>query len=111
MAAVPKNKRSKSKRDMKRNSFKLAVLSIVECPRCRAKKVSHRVCLACGYYDNKEIIKVEKQKKEKGKEKTRQTEKEASKAKQAAGVSGRRGKTAVAESSPGHDSENKEESA
>ena len=58
MAAVPKGKRSKSKRDMKRNGFKLGVLSVVECPRCRAKKVAHRVCTACGYYDNKEVIKI-----------------------------------------------------
>ncbi len=58
MAAVPKNKRSKSKRDMKRNGFKLSVLSVVECPRCRVKKVAHRVCTACGYYDNKEVIKI-----------------------------------------------------
>jgi large subunit ribosomal protein L32 len=58
VAAVPKGKRSKSKRDMKRNGFKLGVLSVVECPRCRVKKVAHRVCTACGYYDNKEIIKI-----------------------------------------------------
>jgi len=58
VAAVPKGKRSKSKRDMKRNGFKLGILSVVECPRCRAKKVAHRVCTACGYYDNKEIIKI-----------------------------------------------------
>jgi len=58
VAAVPKNKRSKSKRDMKRNGFRLGILSVVECPRCRAKKVAHRVCTACGYYDNKEIIKI-----------------------------------------------------
>jgi large subunit ribosomal protein L32 len=58
VAAVPKGKRSKSKRDMKRNGFKLGILSVVECPRCRAKKVAHRVCITCGYYDNKEIIKI-----------------------------------------------------
>ncbi len=69
MAAVPKNKRSKSKRDMKRNSYKLTVLNIVECPRCRAKKIAHRVCLSCGYYDNNEIIKFKEKSKEKQKEK------------------------------------------
>jgi large subunit ribosomal protein L32 len=79
VAAVPKNKRSKSKRDMKRNSFKLTVLSIVECPRCRAKKVAHRVCKACGYYDNKEIIKLEKKSKEKQKEKNTEKKQKASK--------------------------------
>ncbi len=68
MAAVPKNKRSKSRRDMKRNGFKLGILSIVECPRCRAKKVAHRVCLACGYYDNKEIIKIKDKTKDKSPE-------------------------------------------
>jgi large subunit ribosomal protein L32 len=71
LAAVPKNKRSKAKRNTKRNSFKLSVLSIVECPRCRAKKIAHRVCQACGYYDNKEIIQLEKKTKEKSSEKNR----------------------------------------
>ena len=78
MAAVPKNKRSKSKRDMKRNSYKLNTLEVVECPRCRAKKVAHRVCTACGYYDNKEIIKF----KEKGKEKTQPETKKRTRASQ-----------------------------
>ena len=69
MAAVPKNKRSKSKRDMKRNNFKLNAMSITECPRCHAKKVAHRVCLSCGYYNNVEIIKFEEKSKTKGSEK------------------------------------------
>jgi large subunit ribosomal protein L32 len=79
LAAVPKNKRSKAKRNTKRNSFKLSVLSIVECPRCRAKKIAHRVCQACGYYDNKEIIQREKKTKEKSSEKTRESAKTRSK--------------------------------
>ncbi|MBN1298307.1 MAG: 50S ribosomal protein L32, partial [Actinobacteria bacterium] len=60
-------------KNTKRNSFKLNVLSIVECPRCRAKKIAHRVCRACGYYDNKEIIKLEKKSKEKSTEKVKET--------------------------------------
>jgi large subunit ribosomal protein L32 len=79
LAAVPKNKRSKSKRDMKRNNYKLTVLSIVECPRCRAKKTAHRVCKACGYYDNKEIIKLEKKSKDKQKEKSVEKKQKTSK--------------------------------
>ncbi len=75
MAAVPKNKRSKSKRDMKRNSYKLAIPSIVECPRCRAKKIAHRVCLSCGYYKNNMIINLDKKNKEKA-EKQAKTKKE-----------------------------------
>lgn len=73
LVAVPKNKKSKSKRDMRKNSFKLEAASIVECPRCHSKKMAHRVCQNCGYYDNKEIIKIKVKSKEKGKEKERKT--------------------------------------
>ncbi len=81
LVAVPKNKKSKSKRDMRRTHDKLKVASIVECPRCHSKKIAHRVCENCGYYDNKEIIKIiskEKSKeisKEKSKEKNKETKK------------------------------------
>jgi len=71
--AVPKNKKSKSKRDMRRTHDKLKVASIVECPRCHSKKIAHRVCENCGYYDNKEIIKIVS--KEKSKEKSKETTK------------------------------------
>jgi len=71
--AVPKNKKSKSKRDMRRTHDKLKVASIVECPRCHSKKIAHRVCENCGYYDNKEIIKIVS--KEKSKEKSKETAK------------------------------------
>jgi len=71
LVAVPKNKKSKSKRDMRRTHDKLKVTSIVECPRCHSKKIAHRVCENCGYYDNKEIIKIVS--KEKSKEKSKET--------------------------------------
>ena len=69
MPAVPKNKKSKSKRDMRRNSFRLKALNIIECPRCHAKKIAHRVCQSCGYYNNTEIIQMEKKSKVKAAEK------------------------------------------
>jgi large subunit ribosomal protein L32 len=71
--ALPKNKKSKSKRDMRRTHDKLKVSSIVECSRCHSKKIAHRVCENCGYYDNKEIIKIVS--KEKSKEKSKETTK------------------------------------
>lgn len=73
VVAVPKNKKSKSKRDMRRTHDKLKIASIVECPRCHSKKIAHRVCENCGYYDNKEIIKIKS--KEKNKEKSKETAK------------------------------------
>jgi large subunit ribosomal protein L32 len=69
LPAVPKNKRSKSKRDMRRNSFRLKALNIIECPRCHAKKIAHRVCQSCGYYNNTEIIQMEEKSKSKPAEK------------------------------------------
>ena len=73
LVAVPKNKKSKSKRDMRRTHGKLKVASVVECPRCHSKKIAHRVCANCGYYDNKEIIKIVS--KEKSKEKRKKQKK------------------------------------
>ena len=54
--AVPKGNTSKSKRDKRRTHDKLTPVNVVECPRCHAKKAAHRVCLTCGYYDNKQIL-------------------------------------------------------
>lgn len=67
MPAVQKNKRSRSNKNARRNSFKLEPVNIVECPRCHAKKIAHRVCESCGYYNNVEIIQKEEKSKEKGK--------------------------------------------
>jgi large subunit ribosomal protein L32 len=54
--AVPKGNTSKSKRDKRRTHDKLTAVNVIECPRCHAKKLAHRVCLSCGYYDNKEVL-------------------------------------------------------
>ncbi|MDD3410633.1 MAG: 50S ribosomal protein L32, partial [Eubacteriales bacterium] len=29
---------------------------IVECPQCHQKKLAHRVCKHCGYYDGVQVI-------------------------------------------------------
>ena len=52
-----------------KKSFKLKALNIIECPRCHAKKIAHRVCQSCGYYNNTEIIQLEKKSKSKTVEK------------------------------------------
>jgi large subunit ribosomal protein L32 len=61
--AVPKGNTSKSKRDKRRTHDKLTPVNVVECPRCHAKKLAHRVCLTCGYYDNKQTLQVSGEKK------------------------------------------------
>ncbi len=57
--AVPKNKVSKARRNSRRANWKLTAPNMVECPQCREFKMPHKVCKACGYYNGKEIIKVE----------------------------------------------------
>jgi large subunit ribosomal protein L32 len=56
--AVPKKKKSKSRRDMRRSHHALAAPSRVECPNCGEFKRPHHVCPACGQYDGKEVVEV-----------------------------------------------------
>lgn len=55
--AVPKRRRSKSKRDMRRAQSKLVAPRLAPCPQCGDLKPGHQVCLSCGYYKNREVIK------------------------------------------------------
>ncbi|MFZ5966338.1 MAG: 50S ribosomal protein L32 [Bacillota bacterium] len=58
--AVPKRKTSKARRDKRRASnIKMTAPNIVECPQCHEPKLSHRVCKACGFYQDKEVIKAQ----------------------------------------------------
>lgn len=58
--AVPKRKTSKSRRDKRRsNVWKLQAPALMKCPHCGEYKATHRVCGNCGYYNGREVIKVE----------------------------------------------------
>lgn len=57
--AVPKRKTSKQRKHKRRTHFKLSAPGLVACPQCHALKMAHRVCKECGFYDGKEIVKVE----------------------------------------------------
>ena len=63
--AVPKGKISKARKHSRRANWKLSLPGIVECPRCRSAKLSHRVCKKCGYYDGKQVMEVDEDKKAK----------------------------------------------
>ena len=60
--AVPKGKVSKARRNSRRANWKLSMPGIVACPQCRTMKLAHRVCKKCGYYDGKQVIKIEEEK-------------------------------------------------
>ncbi|MFP3928075.1 MAG: 50S ribosomal protein L32 [Desulfobacteraceae bacterium] len=57
--AVPKRKKSKSKRDMRRSHHRLQMPGVTECPQCHEAVLPHRVCPHCGMYRGREILKLE----------------------------------------------------
>jgi large subunit ribosomal protein L32 len=59
--AVPKRKVSKARRDKRRANWKLTIPGMVKCPQCQEYKLPHKVCMACGSYNGKEVIKVDAQ--------------------------------------------------
>ena len=57
--AVPARRISKTRRDKRRsNVWKLDTPTLVTCPKCGEFKRPHRVCLACGDYKGREVIKI-----------------------------------------------------
>ncbi|RJQ31074.1 MAG: 50S ribosomal protein L32 [Actinobacteria bacterium] len=67
--AVPKQKKTRSKRDMRKSHWKAANVQLAECPQCHEKKLPHHACPNCGYYKGKQVIELEKEKPKKSKEK------------------------------------------
>lgn len=56
--AVPKQRKTKSRRNQRRSHIHLFSPNTVKCPKCGKLKKSHTVCAYCGYYKGKEIIDV-----------------------------------------------------
>lgn len=60
--AVPKRRKSKSRRDMRKaQHLKLDTPSLTKCPQCNEPKLPHRVCIHCGYYKGQEIIRMDEE--------------------------------------------------
>ncbi len=56
---APKKKVSKQRKHKRRSSvWKLDMPGMVQCPNCGEYVLSHRVCKACGYYDGKQVLKM-----------------------------------------------------
>lgn len=56
--AVQQNKKSKSRRNMRRSHDALKPFNAVECPNCGEMKRPHHICAACGFYDGREVADV-----------------------------------------------------
>jgi large subunit ribosomal protein L32 len=46
--AVPKRKKSKSRRDKRRTHQKAAVPNLTSCPQCGEARLPHHACPSCG---------------------------------------------------------------
>lgn len=57
--AVPKRKKSKSKRDMRRTHQKTAAPNLTTCPQCGEAKQQHHACTRCGTYKGRTVIETE----------------------------------------------------
>ncbi|MCC6864158.1 MAG: 50S ribosomal protein L32 [Rhodobacteraceae bacterium] len=58
--AVPQNRVTSSRRNMRRSHDSLVADNPQECSNCGELKRPHHVCSACGHYDAREIIAVTK---------------------------------------------------
>lgn len=54
--AVPKKRKSKSKRDMRRSHDHITMPNVSSCPQCHEPVLSHQICKNCGTYRGKTII-------------------------------------------------------
>jgi large subunit ribosomal protein L32 len=57
--AVPKMNVSRARGRKRRTHYKLTLPAIVACPKCREKKLAHRVCKACGTYNGVQVLPLE----------------------------------------------------
>jgi len=60
--AVPKRRKSRSKRDSRRATHKISAVAYNDCSNCGAPKLPHRICGECGWYKDRyalEVVEVE----------------------------------------------------
>lgn len=57
--AVPKKRKSKSKKNMRRSANNnLSAKKFQRCPNCFAPRLPHRVCGECGHYRAEQVVDV-----------------------------------------------------
>jgi large subunit ribosomal protein L32 len=54
--AVQQNRKTRSKRDMRRAHDAISSTAGIECPNCGELKRPHHVCGACGHYRDREVV-------------------------------------------------------
>lgn len=56
--ALPKQRHTRHRRDRARKQYDVELVNTQECPKCKARVLSHRACTECGFYKGKEAVKV-----------------------------------------------------
>lgn len=59
--AVPKQRKSRSRRDQRRAHDALSAPARSLCPQCGATKPPHRICPSCGTYKGREIVRTDEE--------------------------------------------------
>jgi large subunit ribosomal protein L32 len=57
--ALPKRKKSKSRRDKRRTHQKTSAPNLANCPECGEAKLPHHACPSCGYYKGRKVVEAE----------------------------------------------------
>ena len=57
--ALPKRRHSIGRGRRRRTHWKIDIAQTVICLQCKQAKLSHRICTSCGYYNGREVIKIE----------------------------------------------------
>jgi len=65
MPPQPKRKHSKGRRDRRRAHDAIQAKNLVACKNCGSMCLPHTVCPKCGFYGDREVIEIKKEKKKK----------------------------------------------
>jgi large subunit ribosomal protein L32 len=57
--AVPRKRKSHSRRRQQRSHHALGRPNTGKCANCEAPKIPHNVCAACGYHNGRAVVEVE----------------------------------------------------
>lgn len=63
--ALPKRRHSSARQAKRRTHVKVNKPEVSVCPSCKLPALPHRVCSHCGQYKGKQVIQVDKKKKDK----------------------------------------------
>jgi large subunit ribosomal protein L32 len=56
--ALPTQKRTKSSKRIRTSTFALKKQKLINCSQCKKAVIPHHACLNCGYYNNREVLKI-----------------------------------------------------